>query len=170
MQLQMNPEYSKDTVISLEEEIEFMNLYLNLEKLRFQDKVDIRLNVDEDEDENFDIINVPPLLIQPIVENSFKHGLFHKKGLGKLSIDYKIKGNAITIIVEDNGIGREVSAKLPNTEKDYKTSSGISTTKERLELLNYNRDNNRNRIIVEDLKDTKGNATGTRTTITLSSL
>ena len=112
-------EHSKGTTITLEEELEFINLYLDLEKLRFKDKVNIEMIIDSEVENTKDILSVPPLLIQPIIENSFKHGLFHKKDKGNLKIEYTIQNEILKVVIEDDGIGREESSKIiqKNLEK-----------------------------------------------------
>jgi len=160
-------EHSKGNTITLEEELEFMNLYLDLEKLRFKEKVKIHVNVDSEIQKAKDLINVPPLLIQPIVENSFKHGLFHKKGDGNLYITYDLEESILNITIEDDGIGREESGKISQQNSEKQVSSGIKTTIERIDLLNFGKDKSLNSVQVEDLFDEYGNASGTKTTLIL---
>ena len=161
-------EHSKGNTITLEEEFEFINLYLDLEKLRFKDKVNIKITIEDEIHINKDIINLPPLLIQPIIENSFKHGLFHKKGQGNLHVDYALKGKILQVTIKDDGIGREQSMKinLKNTEKSI--SSGIKTTKERIDILNFGKKNKQNCIQIEDLYHEDGSAAGTKTILQLT--
>lgn len=158
-------EHSKGNSITLEEELEFMQLYLDLEKLRFKDKVKVHVRVDSELEANKDIIRVPPLLIQPIVENSFKHGLFHKKGQGTLKLDYSIDNGRMKVVVEDNGIGRKKSAELRKRGGKEHKSSGIKTTQDRIDLLNFGRALKMSGIEFLDLKDKEGEALGTRTII-----
>ncbi len=161
-------EHSKGSTISLEEELEFIRLYLNLEKLRFKDKVNIEITVDPEVENTKDMINVPPLLIQPIVENSFKHGLFHKKGIGHLSIDYSMNQDFLQVTIEDDGIGRIESGKLKERNSEKHVSSGIKTTIERIKLLNFGKSKNLNTVEIEDLYNEDGKATGTKTILNLS--
>ena len=123
---------------------------------------------DEQVESMQDMISVPPLLIQPIVENSFKHGLFHKKGKGRLEISYKLENQQLVVTIQDNGIGRVEAQKilLQNTEKH--DSSGIKTTKERIDILNFDKAKNRNSMEIEDLYDEEGKPSGTRTTLKLA--
>ena len=160
-------EHSKGNTISLEEELEFINLYLDLEKLRFKNKVEIEVMVDENVESMQDMISVPPLLIQPIVENSFKHGLFHKKGKGKLKIAFKLENQILNVKVEDNGIGREAAEKISKRNNEKHVSSGIKTTLERLALMNYGLDRPLNQMIIEDKYDKDGGAIGTHITLQL---
>jgi len=139
-----------------------------LEKLRFKDKVDVKVLIDPEIESLQDMIQVPPLLIQPIVENSFKHGLFHKKGRGKLWISYKMENQLLKVTVEDDGIGRDASSKISKVNDEKQTSSGIKTTLERIELLNFGSDNPSNSIDIIDLFDDNGNARGTKTLLWLA--
>jgi ligand-binding sensor domain-containing protein len=161
-------EHSKGNTITLEEELEFINLYLDLEKLRFKDKINYKITVNPEVELAKDIMNIPPLLIQPIVENSFKHGLFHKKGPGNLSIDYSMKDDMLQVIIQDDGIGRVHAMQISQKNSEKQISSGIKTTLERIDLLNFGKNSNLNTLVIEDLYDTTGNAAGTKTTLTLS--
>ena len=160
-------EHSKGNSITLEEELEFIHLYLDLEKLRFKDKVNIEIIIDLNVEEAKDMINVPPLLIQPIIENSFKHGLFHKKGKGTLKVKYTLQNEILQVIIQDDGIGRVESKKISHRNIEKKSSSGIQTTLERINLLNFDKDKKLNRIEIEDLYDNEGNTMGTKTTLYL---
>ncbi|MDF1695385.1 MAG: histidine kinase [Saprospiraceae bacterium] len=163
-------EYSKGRSITLEEELDFLTLYLDLEKLRFKEKVDISVQIDDELDQNRDMVRIPPLLIQPIVENAFKHGLFHKKGKGHLKISFKSEDNLLKIIIEDDGIGREQAKRIGKNKDDKHISSGIKTTKERINLLNFAQKNKSNKIWVEDLMSDDDQPNGTRVTIALEIL
>jgi len=160
-------EHSKGNTITLEEELEFINLYLKLEKLRFKEKVKIHVSVDPEIQRIKDIISVPPLLIQPIIENSFKHGLFHKKGVGNLYIIYALQGTILNITIEDDGIGRKASNKISKQNSEKQVSSGVKTTIERIDLLNFGKNKKSNSMEIIDLYDDKGNALGTKTILKL---
>ena len=162
-------EQSKKKEILLEEEFEFLKLYLDLEKLRFHDKVDIQFIVDEEVTQEEGTIKIPPLLIQPVLENAFKHGLLHKQGKGLLKIRFSKKDRLLVCIVEDNGVGREKAKTYGQWKPAEYHSSGLETTRQRLAIFN---DKNLNEsgeslptIQVEDLQDKQANATGTRITI-----
>ncbi len=163
-------EHSKGNTITLEEELEFMNLYLDLEKLRFKDKVDVQVKIDPELERIKDVLRVPPLLIQPIVENSFKHGLFHKKGKGHLNIDYIIQNKMLQVTIQDDGIGRVESNKIAQRNNEKQTSSGIKTTIERIDLLNFGKNQKMNSVVIEDLYDKEDRSTGTKTIIKLEVL
>ncbi|MEM9545561.1 MAG: histidine kinase [Bacteroidota bacterium] len=160
-------EHSKGNTITLEEELEFINLYLDLEKLRFKNRIEVELRIDVEIEQSKDLIRVPPLLIQPIIENSFKHGLFHKKGVGNLKIDFSVEDDLLKIVVEDDGVGRKMSQKINAKNSEKHVSSGINTTMERLNLLNFNTEDKRNDFSIEDLYHENGEAAGTRINLNL---
>ncbi len=147
-------EHSKQKMISLENELEFLRLYLKLEKLRFEDKIAVHLEVEPELP--IHQIKVPPLLIQPVIENAFKHGLLHREEGGELFLQFRKKDQFLICTIEDNGVGRlkaeELNAWRP---KGYK-SSGLQTTKERLAILNGISNsgiNNKVELLIEDLMD-----------------
>lgn len=128
-------EYSKLSAISLSKEIAFIQLYIQLEELRFSDKIEFYFETVNVVDKEY--IIVPPLLIQPIIENALKHGLLHKEKGGKLFIKFQqLQDGSLHCIVEDNGIGRAKAAEYNKWRpKEYK-SSGIETIRERVALVN----------------------------------
>ncbi|MFK7949211.1 MAG: histidine kinase [Saprospiraceae bacterium] len=154
-------DFSRKSTISLYEEVNFLNLYMEMEKLRFKQKIQVNLTIDDDILE--EDVQLPPLLIQPIVENCFKHGLLHKEGEGKVDINFKLENNSITCVVKDNGIGREATVELKKWKKKTHKSAGVHTTKERLELwLSQQTENVPNDFFkISDLKNEKGEAQGT---------
>lgn len=158
-------EQSKLKFISLEDEINLLNHYIHLEELRFGHKITVTFNVEPELMENASEITIPPLLIQPIVENSFRHGLFHLEKNGFLSINLFKKLDHIICVVQDNGVGREKSRKINEWKNKTHKSSGINSTLERLEIL----DQGRNKLGLEiiDLYDEAGNPCGTKAILTL---
>jgi len=162
-------EYSKKQTISLTQEIEFLGLYIGLEKLRFKDKINVEIEIEESI--YTDEISLPPLLIQPLIENAFKHGFLHKKGSGNLKINFYTKDNFFKCSIIDDGIGREATQKLKNWKSKIHQSSGLKTTEERLEIwskhsnFNDNDLENINLFKITDLKDGE-KALGTRIDIT----
>ena len=123
---------SKEPLISLEKELEALDLYIGLEKLRFDQAFDHEINVAKDLDASF--YEVPPLILQPFVENAIWHGLMPLKRKGKLSIDAWLENEKLFIRIEDNGIGRARSAENKSPDLPYKKSMGMAITKERLAL------------------------------------
>lgn len=126
-------ENSKHEYIGLGVEIETLEHYIELERLRFSSKFDYKITVDEKVD--IKSILISPLLIQPYVENAIWHGLMHLKDRqGKLEIRLEKQGQLLKCTVEDNGIGRKHSAEFKKG-KDHK-STGLSLNKERVEIIN----------------------------------
>lgn len=105
---------SKEEVISLSEELETAKLYLEIESLRFNNAFTFTFSVHPDIDPA--IIKLPPLLIQPFVENAIWHGLLPKEGLKELCINVFRNGKMIIIEIDDNGIGREAAKKFKTGE------------------------------------------------------
>ncbi len=152
-------QYSSKRAITIEQVEEFLENYLNLEQIRFENKVDIDFRIEEIllEDDYY----IPPLLIQPVIENSFKHGLFHKKTNRHLTIVLKEAFPYLYCCVEDNGVGR----KLPLKRKKERRSSGLSTTRERLLILQQNiikKPHPHHNLKITDLKNPDGSPKGTR--------
>jgi len=153
-------QYSSRRSILIEEEEAFLDNYLNLEQIRFERSVQISFSIEDEllDDEYC----IPPLLIQPIIANSFKHGLFHKKSAKKLTIQLKKETVYLYCIVEDNGVGRGFNQ---NAATSKRRTSGLTTTKDRLTILQENvvgEPHRNNNFKITDLKDTEGNALGTR--------
>ena len=123
-------ENSREEFIPLEKEIETIRLYLDLQQLRFETGFEYKIVLDEAIDpEN---ISVPPMLIQPCVENSIEHGLLPLKGKGHLNISYSLSNGVMMLEVTDNGVGRgEAAARA--SDKRKKQSIATRLTAERLE-------------------------------------
>jgi hypothetical protein len=154
---------SNNQEITLSEEINHLNLYLELEKMRFEDELNISLEVDATLDKGN--IMLPPILIQPYVENAIVHGLFHKKGAKNLAIFFKKseKDNYLEITIDDNGIGRTMSQQL-NTQRRKHVSFAISAIEKRISLLNQTL-TRKIEINITDKQDAQQNAIGTSVTI-----
>ena len=158
---------SRSNYISLKEELEALDLYLQMESLRFRDKFDYHIQVDEQL--NTESIVLPPLLIQPYVENAIWHGLMHKqKGeKGKVDLQLSRKENVIHCVIEDNGIGRERALEIRASKHGpRRPSMGMQITRDRMEMINklYNTTTN---VQVTDLKDQENRAIGTRVELTI---
>jgi LytS/YehU family sensor histidine kinase len=151
--------HSKKTFITLDDELEMLRLYLEMERLRFKYSFDYNISFKNEIDpEN---IFIPPLLLQPFAENAIWHGLMNKEGQGHLTVFLSRENNTLNCVIEDNGVGRTKAAELKSKSVEKKKSMGMQITKERLALLN--RDSNENAFFeVEDLYDDAGNANGTK--------
>lgn len=153
---------SEEDFISLEKELELLNLYLKLEHSRFKDKFDYELIVDDQIEQ--DLFQIPPMLLQPYIENAVWHGLRYKKEKGFLKVAIFKKDNE-TIIIEitDNGIGRTKSAELKTEHQKKQQSKGLNNIKQRIKILNEMYKDKVD-VLIEDLYDDK---TGTKVILTL---
>jgi tetratricopeptide (TPR) repeat protein len=125
--------------ISLTEEIEMLTKYLELEGLRFEK--DFSFNIKLNDENAADDILLPPMLIQPYIENAIRHGLLHKKGEKKIEIDFNFneQKKILTCTVYDNGIGRNAADEINKNRSQLHESFSTSANEKRLELLNQNR-------------------------------
>jgi tetratricopeptide (TPR) repeat protein len=154
---------SNSSRVTLANELEALELYIELESLRFNKKFEYTIDIGSEVE--VDYIEIPPLLIQPYVENSIWHGLMHKQeGLGELTISINQSDDALVCVVEDNGIGREAALEIKSKTAVKRKSFGMNITKERLKYINLKFKASTD-IIIEDLKDCNGVATGTRVEI-----
>lgn len=157
-------ENSIHTKILLEDEIDFINRYLEIESLRFENRLEYFIEVDESIDEHN--IEIPSMLIQPFIENSIIHGLMNKNGKGIIKINIRNQNNYITCIVEDNGVGRQEAAKIKESKIIEHKSIGMAVTDDRLQILNRDKENKVS-MQIEDLFDESGNPAGTRVVINI---
>ncbi|QTD38640.1 histidine kinase [Polaribacter batillariae] len=138
-------ENSDEDFISLTKEVELLELYVKLEHNRFKDKFDYQINIDKNID--LDQFLIPPMLLQPYIENAIWHGLRYKKEKGNLEISINQKdAETISILIIDDGIGRKQSQELKTKNQLKQKSKGMSTIKNRIAILN---DMYKDRISVE---------------------
>ncbi len=154
---------SRSERLTLEKEIETLRLYIEMEIMRFKEKVQYELIVSPEIDQQY--VEIPPLLIQPFVENAIWHGLMHKEFGGKVSILLHLVGeNMLEIQIIDNGVGREKSAEYKSKTATKHKSFGMKVTNERIDLINQIYKTNAN-VEIEDLYDQNQNGIGTKVTI-----
>lgn len=152
-------ENSKHNLIPLSEELDTLKIYMGLEQLRFENKFDFKIDVDDRITP--DSVMIPPSMIQPFVENAIWHGLMPKEGEGLLILKIQlIEETMIKISIEDNGIGREAAARVGKKRRGHK-STGMKNIEERLYLLNRSGKKGFE-LRIEDLYDDSGQASGTR--------
>ncbi|MBP6730900.1 MAG: histidine kinase [Chitinophagales bacterium] len=125
--------------ISLSEEIEMLKKYLELEGLRFES--DYSFSVTVNDEDIADDVMLPPMLIQPYVENAIRHGLLHKKGAKTIAVHFEFEEEKkqLSCTITDNGVGRKASAEINAGRKQLHESFSTSANAKRLELLNQNR-------------------------------
>jgi len=153
---------SRSNYISLKDELEALDLYLQMEGLRFKDKFQYEIKVAPEIDSSS--VLIPPMLIQPYVENAIWHGLMHKKDdmAGKVTIEILQHQSNLICVVEDNGIGREkaeeIKARKPG---NHKRSMGMQITRDRIDMINklYNTNT---QVKITDLKKEEDLPAGTR--------
>lgn len=145
--IRMYLEYSQQNKITLAEEIQALELYLQLEKVRFEDELNYQINIDNNL--NKQQIKVPSLFIQPYVENALKHGLLHKKGDRNLTISFQKEHEKLLITIEDNGVGREKAKEIAAQKKSHKPFA-TKANEERVHIYNTNLKYDIN-VTVEDM-------------------
>jgi LytS/YehU family sensor histidine kinase len=156
-------ENSEEDFIPLEKEIELLELYAKLEHFRFKDKFDYSINVDDSID--VQEYQIPPMLLQPYIENAVWHGLRYKTEKGHLNIDISKKNeDEITITVTDDGIGRERSKALKTENQQKQNSKGMGNIKKRVAILNAMYKDKVD-ISVDDFQDAEDE--GTKVVVTL---
>jgi streptogramin lyase len=153
---------SREQFVSVKDEIKILIYYMDIENLRFDNKFDYKITVDPEIDDDF--VGIPPMIIQPYVENAILHGIIHKTGKGNISINLSLQKDNIHCVVEDDGVGREKAMEIKNNSGLKHKSRGMIITKERLEILNK-QIKGQISVSVFDLKDENGNAKGTKVEI-----
>ena len=161
-------EYSDEEIISLEEEVEFLHDYLEINaKLRFGDKLSYIITVDEELEE--DIIGVPTMIIQPYVENAIEHGLRPKEN-GCIQVNFYAmeEDDCLLCVIEDNGVGREKAKALQQASTNHQDhkSMGTSITEKRLQIL-HNSEEAASFVNIIDLFDAQGEPIGTRVEVVI---
>jgi LytS/YehU family sensor histidine kinase len=155
-------ENSREEYVTLDNEVETLRLYLEVQQLRFENGFEYKIEIDRQIDpEN---ISIPPMLAQPCVENSIEHGLLPGRENGRIDVRYNLRDGLIMLEVTDNGIGRQKAAEITPTVKKQSVSTKL--TEKRLEhfrkilkekLISYE---------ITDLYD-EGTATGTKVVMML---
>jgi len=151
---------SRNTLITLEEEANTLENYLLIEKFCNGDRFDYKITINENIEKDY--VKIPPMLLQPFVENAIKHGLKYIEGKkGLIEVKFEEKNNILECSVTDNGIGRKKAEELNVASKEpFHKSTALLVTQERLNLFKENPVLKSLEII--DLYDEQGNATGTK--------
>ena len=132
--MRMVMENSKHDFVPLSVELQVLELYLRLEHFRFKDKFDYSFEIDDAISR--DQVEVPPMLIQPYIENAVWHGLRYKEDKGFLQVKFFLNNNRINVIIEDDGIGRKRSQELKTKNQKEAISTGMKNIDERLKIIN----------------------------------
>jgi ligand-binding sensor domain-containing protein/cellobiose-specific phosphotransferase system component IIA len=163
--VRMNLDSSKSDFISLNDEIERLKLYLSLEKMRFQEKFDYEIIVDEEIDKSGTLI--PPMILQPFVENSIKHGIMPLDYKGEIRVEIFEKDDVtLQVSIIDNGIGIEASKKMKADRPSSHVSKGMLITQERLKLF-ANMTGKEYAIDISEVHKEGGEVGGTKVSISL---
>jgi sensor histidine kinase YesM len=126
-----------------------------MEEMRFENKFDYDIQVDKIIESEY--LEVPPLLLQPYVENAIWHGLMHKESRGKLTIAIADENHRLKCVIEDNGIGRKRAEQLKSKSATRDKSMGMKITTDRLKLYQTH-----TKVEIIDLVDPAGEPVGTR--------
>lgn len=149
-------ENSDLTVIPLLSEVNTMKHYLELEKLRYKERLQYSIEVDPNIPSN---VMIPPMLVQPYLENAIVHGIAPVEKGGKVTLNFKEQKGYIVVTIEDNGVGLNNSAR--NKVGSHK-SMGMKITKDRLEILNIFYKDKNVEVVMTDLSNEHNDLTGTR--------
>lgn len=163
--IRKNLDSSFSTFVPLSEEIERLELYLELEHMRLENKFDYRIDIEGDID--IESIEIPPMMLQPYIENSIWHGILPMQKPGTIIITVKELGDEIMFSIEDNGIGIEASMEKKRQSGKTHISRGMEITNGRINLL---RKITHSDLAVKgpfDVKNERGETTGTRVEIVL---
>ena len=165
--IRMMLENSKQPLIPLQEEVKCLELYIQMEQFRCKNAFTYYIKYQDGV--NIEEAMIPPLLLQPFVENAIWHGVNPKDGNGEIGIEFLQKDEAMYCIVQDNGIGRKRASELRSLLSENHKSMGLQITRERLAALGESQVNE-SPVEIVDLYDEKGLAGGTRVTIKIFSL
>lgn len=155
---------SSEYRISLNKEVETLRFYLDLEALRLEDKFEYAIIIDPELEQNN--LYLPPMLIQPYVENAIKHGLLHKKGDKKLCIRFFVNKQFLICEVEDNGVGRDKSKSIQADNYNAFPSKSTSISNDRVSLYNAISPNSL-KVNIIDLENDLGDALGTKVILSI---
>ncbi len=155
---------TRDMYVPIVNEIKVLTHYLDLEKIRFDDTFDYKIELDNSIDGDF--VAIPPMVIQPFVENALLHGILHKSDKGFIHISLVLEKDSVVCTIEDDGVGRKKSAEIKKNSGLKHRSRGIAITKNRLDLFEK-AEAYKERIIFIDKLDDDGNALGTKVIVVL---
>ena len=158
--IRLVPDNSRSNLVPLSQELEALKLYIELEAMRFTERFQYRIDISPEIDA--DAVDVPPMLVQPYVENAIWHGLMHKEDNdGQLPVKMYPYNGRLRIEVEDNGIGRQAAQELKSKSATTHKSHGMKVSSERIDLINQIYAS-RAKVAVQDLSNPDGSAAGTR--------
>lgn len=156
-------ENSRSEKVTLENELETLRLYIEMEVMRFGGKVSYHIEVAEGIAQDY--LEIPPLLLQPFVENAIWHGLMHKEAGGTVKVSItQPNERLLKVEITDNGIGRQRAAEFKSKSATRNKSFGMKVTAERIQLINQLYQTQAS-VDIQDLTDEAGRASGTRVVV-----
>jgi tetratricopeptide (TPR) repeat protein len=161
--MRLTLEYSKESLIPIDKEIEGLQNYLELEQLRFNNVFDFSITKDANIEDD---MAIPPLLLQPFVENSIIHGVIPKKEQGSININFAIVDEKLVCTVTDNGIGFSKSKEMKENSVTVHKSMALEITRKRLEVIQAYTSKT-SRVEINDVEDDAGKSAGTRIILNL---
>lgn len=150
---------SANKLVPFTDELKAIQYYLDLERLRFNNKFEYSIIVDKEIDKEY--IEIPPMLIEPYIENAIIHGILQSPRPGKIDIGFTKGKNKLRCVITDNGIGREQAAEIRKQAGIMHRPSGMHITQARLEMLRNEDKSEEHLVKIFDLKDESGKPEGT---------
>ena len=161
--MRLTLEYSKESLIPIDKEIESLQNYLELEQLRFNKMFDFTIKKDPNIEDD---MAIPPLLLQPFVENSIIHGLVPKKRRGSISVDFTLHNDQLVCTITDDGIGFTKSKQMKENSVTVHKSMALEITRKRLEVIQAFT-SKASHVEIKELTDTHGEPSGTQIILNL---
>jgi len=158
-------ESTREDMVPFEKEIGTLKNYLDLQKLRYPEKFEYSLEIDDKIDQ--EDMSIPPMLVQPFIENAIEHGIRHKKTIGRIDVRFELKDKKILCGVEDDGVGREKAWEAEFAERGDRKSLATEIITDRIKVLNK-KFKQKIKLEIIDLKSDKSEAImGTKVLIDL---
>lgn len=160
--MRLTLEYSKGALIPIDKEVESLQNYMELEQLRFHNKFEFSITASPNVEFN---MGLPPLLIQPFVENAILHGMVPKEGNGKITVHFDVQNSQLVCTITDDGIGLTKSKEMKENSVKAHQSMALEITKKRLEIMEATISKSA-QIEIKEI-ETNGYITGTKVTLKL---
>jgi ligand-binding sensor domain-containing protein/putative methionine-R-sulfoxide reductase with GAF domain len=165
--IRMTLNHSRETFVTLAENLDYIKVYLGMEQLRFNESFKWTIHVAEDID--VEDTKIPSLMIQPLVENAIWHGLLHSDREKVLAVSFFKKDEAIVCVIEDNGIGIRNSEKMKEESRTNHRPVGLDNLRNRVKILNEKYDVDCS-FVIADLSELDSDGVGTRATLQFKSI
>ena len=157
-------ESTREDLVPFEKEVGSLKNYLELQKLRYSSKFNYAIEVDENIEQ--EDMSIPPMLVQPFIENAIEHGIRHKKTMGRINVRFILKGEKILCEIEDDGVGREKAWEAEYSTRRGHKSLAIEIIKDRIKILNK-KFSQKIKLEIIDMKSDKLEASGTKVLLDL---